>query len=267
MNWLLVVVGIIFLVGVIVGAVRGFVRIGISLAASVLTVALVIFLTPYISQMIEKFTPVDEVIEEKCMELFMPSVSAEDLANADLSGTPLEGYEIPEGTDIDLEDYGLSVDEISQLVGDVPQDTQIQLIEQAPLPQILKDSLLENNNTEIYDQLGVSTFLEYIASYISDIVIRIVSFLVTFLFAIVLVRSLLAMAELLTDLPILRGLDQIAGALLGFLASLLLVWILFLVITLLLATPIGMLCLDWISSSAILTFLYEKNVLLSFLLS
>ena len=37
-NWLLIVVGVIFLVGMVVGGIRGFFKIGLSLLSSVLTI-------------------------------------------------------------------------------------------------------------------------------------------------------------------------------------------------------------------------------------
>ena len=64
MNWLLIAVGIIFLIGIIVGAVKGFIRIGVSLVATILTLVLVIFLNPYVSDAVIEFTPIDEMIEE-----------------------------------------------------------------------------------------------------------------------------------------------------------------------------------------------------------
>ena len=50
MIWLLIAVGIIFLIGIIVGAVKGFIRIGVSLVATILTLVLVIFLNPIVRE-------------------------------------------------------------------------------------------------------------------------------------------------------------------------------------------------------------------------
>ena len=42
-NWLLIIVGVIFLVSIVAGAIRGFLKIGISLLSTVLTAALMGF--------------------------------------------------------------------------------------------------------------------------------------------------------------------------------------------------------------------------------
>jgi hypothetical protein len=73
----------------VAGYVRGLLKIGISLLATVLSIVLVMFLAPYVSDALIKWTPADEMIEEKCMEMFMPQISADTLKNADLSGTSL----------------------------------------------------------------------------------------------------------------------------------------------------------------------------------
>lgn len=51
-NWLLIVVGVIFLVGMVVGGIRGFFKIGLSLLSSVLTIILVTLL-PALASLVE----------------------------------------------------------------------------------------------------------------------------------------------------------------------------------------------------------------------
>ena len=51
----------------------------------------------------------------------------------------------------------------------------------ADLPDVFKNLLLENNNSEVYQKLGVTTFAEYVSKYFAKLVIEIVAFLVTFL--------------------------------------------------------------------------------------
>ena len=90
-NRLLILVGIIFLICVVFGYVWGFLKFGLSLFSTVITLVLVSFLSPYVSDALTKYTPIDELIEKKCIETFMPEIPVEDLLKADLSGTPLAG--------------------------------------------------------------------------------------------------------------------------------------------------------------------------------
>lgn len=88
-NWLLIVVAGIFLICIAVGYIRGFLKFGLSLLATLITMILVTFLSPYVSNALVKYTPIDDVIEKKCIKMFMPEISADDLSKINLSGTRL----------------------------------------------------------------------------------------------------------------------------------------------------------------------------------
>ena len=269
-NWLLIIVLVIFVISIVVGYIRGFLKIGISLISSVLTVILVIFLTPYIGDAFIKVTPVDEVIEEKCMEALLPKLSGELFEGKDLTGTPFEGLapeQLEDMTDLQLEQYGISTHDILGVLGEIPKDQQIQQIENSDLPTFLKDALLENNNTMIYGELGVGSFAEYVAKYISRMVIYLMAFLVTFIIVMIIVKALVVAVDLIGELPVLGFFNHLAGGILGAGSALLIVWVAFLVLTLLYSTVAGQVTFDMIEQSRFLTFLYEKNILLSKLLT
>lgn len=269
-NWLLIIVGVVFLLSIAIGYIRGFFKIGLSLLSSVLTVVLIIYLSPYVADALIKFTPVDEMIEEKCIETFMPELSADLLKDKDLTGTPFAGMDVKELDSLsksDLENYGIAVEDVLDLLGEIPKDQQIREIEKSALPGFLKEALLENNNTTIYEELGVSTFVEYVSSYISRMIIYILSFLVTFLLAIIIVKALIVAVDIIGELPGVGFFNHLGGGIVGAFAALLIVWLGFLVVTLVYTTDPGKQLFAQIEASKILTFLYEKNVLLSKLIS
>ena len=68
MNWLLIVVAAILILGMIIGLIRGALRIAVSLVATVLTIAIVVFVTPYVSEAIIALTPMDEILENQCVD-------------------------------------------------------------------------------------------------------------------------------------------------------------------------------------------------------
>ena len=268
-NWLLIAVGVIFLIGIVTGFVRGFFKIGLSILSTVLTIVLMIFLNPYVAEALTKYTPIDDMIEEKCIEVFMPKLSDERLGKIDLSGTPLAGLNKEQLTDLsslDWESMGIDEKDVLKVLGEIPKDEQIKQIEGSALPTFMKNAILENNNSEIYKTLGVTSFTEYIATYIAQMAIKLLSFLVTFLLAIIIVRALMAAVDIIGELPVLGILNHIAGGILGIAGALLFVWIGFLVITVAYSTAFGKSCFDMIESSQILTFLYNKNILLQKLL-
>lgn len=72
--------------------------------------------------------------------MFLPSISLDELSGVDLSGTPLAGYSTEDLGNVNLGDLGLGIEEISTLLGDLPKDAQIKLVEEAKIPEFMKDS-------------------------------------------------------------------------------------------------------------------------------
>ena len=269
-NWLLISVAVLFIGCIVLGYVKGFLKFGLSLLSTVLTLVIVLFLSPVVAGLLADYTPVDDFIEEKCVGAFMPEISEEDLAGLDLSGTPLEGLsqdELENLSEIDWETLGITADDILSVIGDIPKDIQIREIENAPVPQFLKDLLLENNNSTIYEELGVDTFPNYVASYISRLVLNVLSFLVTFLLAIIIVKALMFAVNIIGELPVLGLINHIGGGALGLVLGLVIVWLGFLIMTLACTTSVGSACFEMVEKSSILTFLYDSNPLLLRLLA
>lgn len=248
------------------GGIKGFFKIGISMLSAVITIVIVIYASPYVQDAVIKYTVLDEIVEEKCLEAFMPKLTLSMLEGQDLTGTSLERFsfsELEEMETLDWEAMGMSTEEVMGIVGEFTQDQQIALVEESTLPQFVKDLLLENNNSAIYEELGVRYFAEYIAGYMSNMVVEIVSFLLTFIFAFVIVKALSAVIDIIGELPVIGALNHAGGAVIGIAQGLLLVWILFLIITVVCTTEFGKECFRMIEESQILTILYNTNILLS----
>lgn len=264
-NWLLIIVGVIFFICIVAGYVRGFLKLGISLLSTILTLILVLVLSPYVADALAKFTPVDDFIEKKTVEAFMPEITEEQLTQINLSGTPLENLtqeQLKNLAKADLDMLGITIDDILGVLGDIPKDTQIQQIQSAPIPQFLKNQLIENNNSTIYGELGVDSFPQYVASYISRLILQLVSFLVTFLLAIIIVKALMFAVNIIGELPVLGLINHVAGGALGLVLALVIVWVGFLVMTLAYTTEAGAACFEMVEKSSILQFLYDTNPLL-----
>ena len=141
-NWLLIIVATIFIVCIVVGYVRGFLKLGISLLSTVLTLVIVLFLSPLVADALSKYTPVDDYIETRIVEAFIPDITEDQLAQYDMSGTPLADLsqeQLQNLNELDWDLLGITVDDILNVIGEIPRDVQISEIENAPLPRFLKD--------------------------------------------------------------------------------------------------------------------------------
>ena len=231
MNILLLVVGIVFLLSVIIGYKRGFLKIVVSLVSTLLCIVLVMFISPSVSKWIQESTPLRETVQQKCVEWIVPD--------------------------------GESVENLLQM--DLSRENEITLIESADLPEVLQNMLLENNNSEAYAALGAETFGEYIGAYVAKVIADVVAFLVTFIAVFIIIRIVLGMLKIVDKIPLVGGTNRLLGGAIGAAMGIFIIWILFIVITLLYNTPLGVTCLEDIAESKILTKLYDSNVLMNYI--
>lgn len=232
MNKLLLVVAAIFIISIIVGYVRGFLKIALSLGITIASILLVGAITPHISGWIQESTSIGEKVQSKLISMF----------------------EVPEG---------MSMEELSTV--EIPREQQISAIEGANLPKVIQDMLLENNNHEAYEALGVTNFIDYIGAYITKLIADIIAFLVAWIAVTIIARVLMGIIGIIGKIPVIGGVNKLAGAVVGAGIGLIIVWILFILVTLLYSTTVGQACMTDIAASQILTKLYDGNVLMKFI--
>ena len=298
MDFVVLGIGLIFLICVIVGIYKGAIKIAVSLVTTLLTLVIVFFATPFVADLIESKTPVDSMIKDQVMKT-MASVASEQLAGAREGGIDAEdvrkALEAAGVSEEKLEEYGISIDDIvngeisseqlaeygiskNVLAGlgaegstgieealenaDIPKDLQIKAIEMAELPEVFKSLLSDNNNDVIYEKLGVKTFAEYVGEFLSKLIIHIVAFLCTFLLVTIVLRAIIFALDIVSELPVLGFLNRLAGGVVGAAGGLIIIWLFFVVITLLYVTAFGREIYQVIQENAILNMLYENNPLM-----
>ena len=298
MDFVVLGIGLIFLICVIVGIYKGAIKIAVSLVTTLLTLVIVFFATPFVADLIESKTPVDSMIKDQVMKT-MASVASEQLAGAREGGIDAEdvrkALEAAGVSEEKLEEYGISIDDIvngeisseqlaeygiskNVLAGlgaegsagieealenaDIPKDLQIKAIEMAELPEVFKSLLSENNNDVIYEKLGVKTFAEYVGEFLSKLIIHIVAFLCTFLLVTIVLRAIIFALDIVSELPVLGFFNRLAGGVVGAAGGLIIIWLFFVVITLLYVTAFGREIYQVIQENAILNMLYENNPLM-----
>ncbi len=225
-HWLEVLV-VVFLLGMILyGHYRGFIRLAVSAAALVLTLLAVRVTLPYATELLRNETPIYGVVES--------------------------GIEHAVGIDEILENLGEEGEEDAQ---------ERTAIEGLNLPEKLKRSLIENNNSEVYARMGVSLFREYISSFLTDMIVEVAVFIILFIVIFVILRVIAGWLNLIAKLPVLYGLNQIAGALLGGALGMVILWLLCIVLTLFVTSTAGIYVMDQIDQSSWLCWIYDHNML------
>lgn len=103
--------------------------------------------------------------------------------------------------------------------------TQAQIIDGMPLPDFLKEALLENNNPVIYQLLDVDSLKEYIAGFLANVCLNILSVVLAFLLIYIAVTIVLNALHLFSKLPVLSFFNHFMGFLIGGLKGLFFVWL------------------------------------------
>lgn len=256
MNLLTIIVIIIFAIFLLRGYRKGFIKSLASMASIIVSLVLVHFATPYVTDFLKTQTPVYDYILKKCQNTFdmtdstdTNDASARSEKDADGQAAQQGGAPSPTGT----------------ASGNIGTALQEQVIENLPIPAALKTLLKENNTPQRYTELAVKTFSEYVPGYMANLILSILSFVATWLLVISFMWLAVMMLDVISGLPVIHGINQILGLVLGFAQGLVVVWIGFLIITVFSNTDAGRQLMAMIAESPVLETLYDSNILLNLL--
>ena len=227
-TWLGIAVLALIAAACIMGFRKGFVKEIVSVFFMLISFLLVWAVNPYLNTFVKEYTPVYDTIQDKCQTL------------------------------------------VSEQIGNkktLDKEEQNQVMENMELPDLLKNALVENNTAETYRYLAVSTFTEYISDSLAVMAVNGISFLISFVLSAAVIKLLGFILNVLTKLPVINGINKIAGAAVGGIKCIIFIWIAFLVLTLLCNTTLGQQGMALIQQDAFLNFLYSQNVFVKVFMS
>lgn len=220
MSWLFWVLLVLVLVFAIQGFRKGLIRTAFAMFFFVMVTFITAWITPYISEYISTHTKWENKIERTCENMITQAIGNQD---------------------------------------DLSLNAQLAFIEELPLPQTVKDVMIENNNNEIYHQLSIASFGEYISGFIANGIMNGIVFVIAFIVAGLLMKMIMFAIDILTELPVIGFANRLGGFLLGSIQGIVWVWIIFLVITILCNTVMGKYMIETIKEDAVLSVLYNNN--------
>lgn len=175
-TWLGIVVLALIIFACASGFRRGFVKEIVSAFFMIISFLFVWAINPYVNTFVREYTPVYNIVQSNCQELVMEQTGSQKALD---------------------------------------KEEQTQIMEKMELPDILKTSLMENNTAETYRYLAVSTFAEYIADSLAVMIVNGISFLLSFIISAIVIRLLSYILNVLTNLPVIKGVNKIAGGVVG----------------------------------------------------
>ena len=263
---------------------RGFVRKLASMLSLVISIVLVSMFLPYMTDFLKNNTPVYDYIVKQCREVLAEqavssvtgaaspeSIGREEIRSL-LEQNGYDGSVVDALSDAQLEQYKEQY--IQQYFGGTSESAakqpsrveQTELIEQLPVPEVLRDLLLDYNNSEGYENLGVSTFQDYVVQFIATVILNVISFIAAVIVVQILLWVAIAALDILSHIPLIGGLNRLLGLLLGLLQALFFLWIFFLVLSMAQTTDTGLQLMSMVQSSHLLSWLYDSNLFLTIVL-
>ncbi|MCD8154196.1 MAG: CvpA family protein [Clostridiales bacterium] len=224
-TWLGVVALVILVVSCVRGFRRGLIREVVSALFVVLALGIVSLINPYVNEFLKENTPVYEMVQSGC-ESFVEN--------------QLNGETVLDSTE------------------------QANLIDTLNLPDLLTNGLFENNTAEVYSYLAVSSFSEYVSGYLAVVIMNALSFLLSYLLSSILIKTAVYALDIFARLPVIHGVNKLAGAAVGLLKCVLFIWVALLVLTVLCNTTIGKTGLELVEKDTLLSFLYNQNIFAKF---
>lgn len=227
-TWLGIAVCILIIAACVWGFKRGFVKEIVSAFFMILSFLMVWVINPYMNGFIRNYTPVYETVHERCQELVENQLDGQKSLN---------------------------------------KTEQSEFVDRMPVPEMLKKSLIQNNTVETYQQLAVSSFTDYVADSLAMMAVNGISFLASYLLSVIVIRLLGYILDVLAKLPVINGINKAAGAVVGGAKCIVIIWVVFLALTLLCNTQLGQKGMELIQNDVFLNFLYSQNVFIKVFMS
>ena len=227
-NWLMVVTIVILAAGALLGYINGLIKTVLNLVIGAVTLVLVLLLSPRVSSYLQTQTSLPNYIESRVEAVV---------------------WEQAEGM---LEN---SQEQILDLAG------QQKLVESLPFLPMLTETLLEKEAVNGYAEQGMEAFVAGISHIISDQIVVLLAYFATFLIVFFILRVAALLLNLLEHMPLLHGINKLAGLFFGLAEGLLAVWLLGLVLTLAGTSEISRSAARCIGENSFLAALYGNNLL------
>lgn len=239
MNWLLIIVILVLAGNIVWGFSRGFLRVIYSMLAWIAILVFVTWATPYVANVLTEKTNIDNRIESNLDE------KLHELVIGDTNGQK-------EDREPDAQNPGQGKKNYRDL--------------QMKLPDAVTNKLFDTN--KIADQiLEESGAYDVVAGRATDLVMRVISFVLVLLIAVISFHLLSVVLKVVEKLPLIGGINRLLGLFAGLVKGILIIWLAFAIIAMAGTTDIGIALISYIYESPLLIWVYENNFVLTLLMT
>lgn len=247
MNWLLIVVVVLWAFYIVRGYKKGMLKMLYSLVSWIVILILVTMATPYMTEFLTANTSIEQNIHKTCKEKLKKLVTGDNAA-----------------TDADMDPGS---DPGSNSNTDITSKSNKALLDTLGLkiPEELLDTIAGDNN--LADSFFESTGLyEQAATEITAFAMKGISFILCLIVVVIISRIIYGMISIVEAAPVVGTLNRLLGIIVGSVKGLFIVWTVFAIVAMNAMTQAGMMMTDYIYESPLLQWIYENNFVLTILL-
>ena len=237
MNWLLIIVILVLAGNIVWGFSKGFLRVIYSMLAWIAILVFVTWATPYVANVLTEKTNIDNRIETNLDE------KLHELVIGDTNGQK-------EDREPDTQNPGQGKKNYRDLQMKLPDAVTNKLFDTI----MIADQILEGSGA--YD-VGRAT----------DLVMRVISFVLVLLIAVISFHLLSVVLKVVEKLPLIGGINRLLGLFAGLVKGILIIWLAFAIIAMAGTTDIGIALISYIYESPLLIWAYENNFVLTLLMT
>lgn len=143
---------------------------------------------------------------------------------------------------------------------------QNEAIEKLPLPERITKHIIAHNNRQTYEELGVDKFQPFLTKFTTNLVISAAVYVTLFVVLLIALHLLIYLLDIASKLPILNGLNHLAGALLGLIYAVAVLWIFFILVSAFPNVKFFADCQKMIMENNLLGTMYNNNLLMRLLM-
>jgi uncharacterized membrane protein required for colicin V production len=140
------------------------------------------------------------------------------------------------------------------------------IIDKLPLPKSIREGISNNDKVKASESASTKKLTSYIVEYLVGTIINALAFIVTFAVTLIILWLICFALNLISKLPGINSVNKTAGLLAGLVHGLVIVWIFFILLTVFGGTDFGKDTLQMIGESKTLSFIYNNNLLLRFVI-
>lgn len=228
MNFVLIAVIAILAIGAVIGWKRGFVDMLFGAVSMILALVLAVIIAPKLGAVVQGNENIMEKLTVKVSEV------------------------------LNLDELAVEIPDAERLVDNLnlPNAIKDKIVSAEFMEKIELDALAEDASSKMADAVAV---------FLAKTIITAVCFVVVFVVALILLYLLNKVLDVFAKLPLLKQANQLVGLALGVCQSVLVIWVLFAVITMIGGSEFGQTIFGYISDSKLLDFLYKNNIPMNYI--